>query len=459
MISSSARSTKSVCFAAALLLLQPAGGAAPHSPVYRGRELIGPSSPVGILNHSLPPLDGRQLQFFNALDAERSLLIHNCQGWCDQSDFSFARTMQHATSSMSLLKEAGTMQGWYSSACQIPTLGDICTPESGLPQRPLHLLAVVNRLDLATWSQSSDRWTGAEVRFVYGPKAATNEAIRFTLIVEFRYAPLTWGEFQGLANKWAKLSATNVPLTSASFGSLLANVLEDVGLGVRGAFELVRIRANYRSTGGQWFLLQWNLNANSQWASAPLDDQIDPDCYDGKGKPACSNLPKIWDQIAATPDVTRWRIPLGSGLSPSFAQYVEGTRPMRFLPGRSQDEPRRILSLQQCTQCHRPETGTDFNHVRNKVSGAPVAVLSSFLAGAGGSNPNPSYESLMDRTAATPVTLQVQTANGSGTTTVLRHFHDLGRRRLFMAALLAAPPSYSAEAETEILAYTTDFTH
>jgi hypothetical protein len=127
---------------------------------------------------------------------------------------------------------------------------------------------------------------------------------------------------------------------------------------------------------------------------------------------------------------------------------------------------RDIVSLEQCNQCHAAETGTGFNHIKNRNAGEN-AVLSSFLRGNGTLKPSLGELYFADIKVIPPVTVAYQTYGGECKTLmdappVTRQFHDLARRALFLAALLAdtTPGDNAMSAAGELVTrFTTSAAH
>jgi len=119
---------------------------------------------------------------------------------------------------------------WYASASNDPNFARLVAPWKGRPLRkaPFQLLAIVNRMDLASWNGESHsgapaQWTGGEVRFVYGvsPAGGSDDLPPFTLILEFRLPPRGWPEFQSLARSWQRVSQVSSKNTLAALSAAL----------------------------------------------------------------------------------------------------------------------------------------------------------------------------------------------------------------------------------------------
>ena len=102
---------------------------------------------------------------------------------------------------------------------------------------------------------------------------------------------------------------------------------------------------------------------------------------------------------------------------------------------------RKVVALQQCSNCHGAETNNqDFFHIANRMPDSHEAKLSPFLMG--GSDPKPSEEDINNEKENAVYTAHVSvTWPGSGdcpkaAVPIDRHYNDIARRSLFLAAVL-----------------------
>jgi hypothetical protein len=412
------------------------------------------------------------------IDAEKSLLIHDSTGdragLYDDKDLGFARVFTRAAAKMGMGNAAKASRSWYDSAAQtIPrfkgflTSGGAAgwngqTPESA----PFELLAVVNRMDFASTEcavkdvackAAKPMWRNAELHFAYGLVQDGHRA-NFTLIIEFVLPPLTWAEFRTLEGRWNHLGK----LTGGSYLNGLKAVINDTPV------SSVRLRTNSElGAGAPWFLAQWDFTS-AGLKQTDLPDQIWAECANqGYTSPfpgvrecpkacpgSCNKFSQLWDDYAKTSAAHHLPVLYAELLPLTQCYVVGGPKPggyfvgMDNAPGKCSDADgfaRRVIALQQCSMCHGPETNNGplnddpgFTHIHPREPKATMAGLSRFLTGA---ILKPSFEQL---NADASVNVAVFTAavhfDKPGcyppSQTIERRFHDLGRRSLFLAAVL-----------------------
>ncbi len=417
--------------------------------------------------------------WYDAIDSKRSLLIPFC-GFPDK-DICPGAAFQQKYSLESLFSiAAGRTQvdvqtarkRWFQEATSAKSGQTAPFARSGLSLatmlRSFQLLAVINRMDLATWSPGTPglpgRWSNSELRFIYAAKPVGSA--RFTLIVEFVLPDMEWKTFRTQAGRWSALAPTKVPL--GSLEEALGDVIEQTGYRTG---SKIRIRANCEASGGNWQFSQWEFRSPSHtlpgsFEQCSLDYQINP--LFAQPTPVSGPLAPRDAEARFNTYSAFWKsaqtvnaspIPIPAEMSTKTALYARSDAgpflsPPSDIPDSSQLRVRRnVIALQQCTGCHSRETSTHLQHVSES------GYISRFLV------PdrnvwNPSLEALAvdspDQPSATwDVTVRYCVAGGStaapndknaldcpnGRLIVeKRRFHDLARRRLFMATLLAAPP-------------------
>jgi hypothetical protein len=478
---------------AVLVLLFPAvAQQLTERPLFRNRSMVGPGQNLHFFAANSPGASASQFDSvladaYSRIDMDRSLLIHDCTagggtGWCQTPDddpaFAFQQTFSRAGRIAALKPGQASLQ-WFVSAQAVEGftdnmggLWDGASPAGA----PFLLLAVVNRIDLAEWDASRAKWKNAELRFVYGlKKTGASSAPPFTLIIEFVLPDLSWSELRALAADWQALAGMADTQLRTSLVGLVAKQFQR-------NLTLARLRTNWQlSTGhSKWGLAQWEFNT-SGLARTDLTDQINSACVNTIGAMAggCATYPQLWGLLAGIPDLKRWEIPAGSALLSNFEKYAPfptpGPQPkplgMATPWGVCNPSPRvrNVLSLQQCTFCHGAETNNDFTHVKNRLPTDRKAALSNFVQGL---IEKPTFTQLktLDPAAVFPVDLTYQTYSGQGSTcstivatqpTQHRYFHDLGRRALFLAAILIAPPGEPVpQGYLDLIAsYGADFSH
>jgi hypothetical protein len=404
---------------------------------------------------------------YNSIFSEKSLLIPFCifpiqAQICPDSTFYSLDAVFGAAAAGAGLNAGATAKRWFRDATEgpMPPFGSAPLTSENMLQS-FQLLAVVNRLDFATWSDRTQKWSNAELRFIYGLKPVPAQAAHFTLIVEFVLPDADWTTFQKQAQQWRNLSQ---PANAASsvFPGALGNVIEQTGYRKS---TIVRIRANCQMSGSQWGLSEWVFQ--SRTATTPpsfnrshLDFQVSNSYINPElgiaptlAQERLTAYTHFWTDFMAKTNITAPLQP-DSKLATVAEQYAFNSDflnpPPTLLDSPKLRSARNVIALQQCTRCHSRETNTQLQHVSE--SGA----VSAFLAPNG--NWNPKLEDLIGATPAVlPVPIRYCVTQSSETLTVeqpgphcvapqvevhdTRHFHDLARRKLFMATLLAAPPA------------------
>ena len=435
------------------------------------RPAQAPAAAAGIRQEA--PANLKLVSEYNSIQPERSLLLFDCARsgtWCADPAYAFNSIFGLATGDTS----PAAATAWYNSAMFRgvnefeTTLGS--WKGAPLDQAPFQLLAIVNRMDLAQWKGNS--WTGAEVRFVYGalPLNGSQNAPGFTLIFEFVLPPVAgWKSFRDLGREWQKISTAN---GDAAVAARLKIALEKSGYKV---FSDFRLRANHEVAGSAWRMWQWDLKRGVKAVPGVLTDQIRSEYSNGMvDSPAWQS---VWHRAAETIGFAR-HIEIAEG----FQQELSKVSPVEYGPndkgmpvppslcgsGSDVSAIRDVLSLQQCTFCHRGETGTRFTHISNRNTGED-ATLSAFLGGGskagGGKVLRPDLQALLsgDPVVIPAVTVTLPDSCHTGKKPERqRQFHDLARRTLFLAALLASPqpgnPAFE-EARQLVDSFTTSMPH
>lgn len=365
---------------------------------------------------------------------ERSLLLWDCEPgsfWCGDPAFQFKSIFSKAATLAGYSNPDDAAKAWYTSASQDQS-GTFANQVVSWPDphrldtAPFQLLAIVNRMDLATGDGTT--WKGPEIHFVYGLRGAT----QFTLILEFALPDFSWTDFQKLAGSWLKLSTDTVdkPIDLLN-QALLASRLDNSGF--------VRLRMNRGTAGGAWELSQWNFQVKGSLTLAPtLDDQINLAILAARLKDAWPTQPPSADTL----DIS---IPAGLQAPPrmKYTLLETGMQTPQGLCTTEPDTTRNILAIQQCSFCHNIETGATFQHIANPQSGSS-AVLSAFLTG--GTPTLPTVESLYFATnnagySSAKFNYQKYGGQNCGqlqSQPIERKFNDLARRALFLAAVIAA---------------------
>jgi hypothetical protein len=426
------------------------------------------------------------VEYYSKINPKRSLLLYDCADashWCERKEFGFEKVFTQLAR-LENLEPNESVRLWYKSADKMESFRKQTSPWNGqsLTTNRFQLLAIVNRMDLAKWDEKTKMWTGAELRFVYGPARVPPAHIvqPLTLIAEFVMPPLNGRTFRALAQAWFDLSRA----TPDALVGGLKHVVDQCRIGES---PLVRLRLNHETGTGPWEFAEWDFGpAKSRAAPCgeadtnrslpgglfepwPLQDQITARATK-EGTEEKSAYLELWARSESS-------VPNKAGITvpPCLRErgtvsYVKGARGMPIpTEVRNADlQTRNILSLQQCSFCHSSESGTKFMHISNR-SPDQNSKLSGFLTGKSGNAERlPAIDELCSKPQASyakPFRVKVHyttTARGVGSKSerakVIRCFNDLARRGLFLSAVLMAGDDPSERIQ-EINEFRTDFSH
>jgi len=417
------------------------------------------------------PLDEK----YKRLKPERSLILYDCGAqsrWCANADLGFPAIFSAAVKGLGLGWPDDAVQAWYRSLAQEGHAAALLNPWVGasVADAPFHTLAIVNRMDLAEWTGKN--WRSAELRFVYGRKPVAGVAPGMTLILEFVLPDMDWAPFRDLAAKWEQLGQ----VTDAGFANALQDALNASRFGQAG---LVRIRTNH-TVAGPWQFGEWHLTSRTTVrAGQPLERALLADQIEPKYTAAAPGTLWYWTYMQLWPDIGRLPGPRRIHIAPRFLDTAPPiysakrqtlgdhtltmATPAKYCAA---EATRNTLALQRCTGCHSNETGTNFVHISNRLTGQS-STLSGFLKGSG---KDPAvldiYYGTPDQIFSVDVYFDTYRPKAPGAVCdqlVMRHttrkFYDLGRRRLFLASVLIAPAVPSDDEAFKIQMFGTDFTH
>ena len=329
------------------------------------------------------PIDDK----YKTIRPERSLLINNCDGFCDDPALAFTSVVTVAASGLGNSSASLVPKHWFDLASDaIPAFWQRFPPiwDGRLPTDPFQLLAVVNRLDFAKSSCSTRKpeevcWTGAELHMVYGSK----DGGPFNVIVELVLPPLNWTSLSALALRWFSLQDLTTP---NQMRTSLETLIKDEAKSLQSA----RVRSNSSTGGGNspWFLTQWTLSSTGI-QQVSLDDEIRRECTSHTGSyttigvgceqsenPQCQRYPQLFQKVQS--------IAVQGGqsyeIAPNYGEllvrsecYANGHKNTTFegmdgpkgscsadnsvnSPEGAVSLARNILSLQQCSFCHGAES-------------------------------------------------------------------------------------------------------
>jgi hypothetical protein len=456
-----------------------------QQPMFKNRAVNSNAQPGDV-----PPCVRDQ---YNAIQSERSLLIpfcplpdmETCPGgafYSLESLFSIAATLAHIDPQ----KARGQWFQQATSGASAPFGNSVLALANIL--QSFQLLAVVNRMDLGVWGSKGagqpEAWSNAELRFIYGLKPLKNPG-RFTLIVEFVLPDMGWTAFRDQASQWKALGPPSV--TANSLQRELARVIEQTGY--RNA-ATVRLRANC-DVGGKWRFSEWVFHGAAgtspgSFELSDLDFQVNnaymqPTLVTDRATSAeatqrFETYATFWEATTdpSSPVSVDPKMAVKTA-DYSFSQQIPFLSPPPTLAYSTLLGLRRnVIALQQCTGCHARETNTNLQHVSESGD------ISRFLL-PNRKAWNPTLEDLTlpcsDATCATldvPIqycsTITTRVApSGNDTincpsptqpTSEHRRFHDLARRKLFMATVLDTAGDTPRPGDVDhIMAYAPDFVH
>jgi hypothetical protein len=399
---------------------------------------------------------------YNAILPERSVLVYQCdKGFllCDDKTYGFAAMIMEAAKIANSAHPSPEplAQGWLASAGAQDNVFRSEVTFSTLASAPFQLLAISNRMEHA--HLGSGRWSGAQIHFVYGLVPSNNAKPKnLTVILEFGLRDFLAADFAALAAEWGKLST----VADRAYSGQLQTALKRSGFALdpSGRTSLLRVRSRIDHEVGPWRLSQLLLDPTSpdpsfhtKFAQAPLDDQLVTDAARN-----AADYMLLWGRVQSslTPPSS---IPRGSPPSPPVPASIQAPSvidhrgsltgmpiPQQACAGKDKTAVRDELAMQQCTWCHSTETNTTFQHVTNRpVKGA--SFLSGFLAGQhpeNAHNLHPSMEDLYNgnRNVVWWASFNYDSFSpGRGgacnpeVVPVVRKFHDLARRALFLVAI------------------------
>jgi hypothetical protein len=321
-------------------------------------------------------------------------------------------------------------------------------PLFSLAKAPVRLLAIINRIDLARTQDiyancpADKPFGGAELRFIYSARTATDDEHYLSLIVEFVLPCKTAAELQSIGNEWWPLK--DMDPSSPKYRATLEGILD------RRTIESgqVRLRVNGKAT-NSWNTREFGFTASgispqdlARQYSAEVQLGVCQDSSQLLGKYVHANLPGVNDSnytygsgdplatktaTIADPDESFHAVlTLGENLTDSSNQT---------LSGKAADDARYSLSLNACNACHGPETGVIFHQVSQRQPTRP-SDLSGFLTGATDGAPSGSTGLL---TAKTPTNISQLSNCAALAKPQSRQFNDLLRRHVFLYYLRNPP--------------------
>lgn len=307
---------------------------------------------------------------------------------------------------------AAAMQAWLDKWPRLPD------GRLDLARAPMRLLAIVNRMDLGS-SPLYGSGNGGEARLVFGaldcaPDLFSTEVMQMTVIFEYRVPAPTCHAVRARALQWHDLGS--LVLGSAAYNAALQAITDGFTLAGSDPSQLPnrsaigQVRTNEFALGNPWELRESRLIAAGKrtgWLQHTTVAQT-PDPSVELATPARladfinANEPSL---LALSHQVPL-QYPAGTPFLGGNALSGGISGPGHFwnAPGILNLEARHRFSFATCDGCHRPETRTDFTHIRPRSFGAE-SHLSDFLTGANMPKTDPvsgvsrTFHELLDRAA------------------------------------------------------------
>jgi hypothetical protein len=303
-----------------------------------------------------------------------------------------------------------------------------------VPKIPLRLLAVVNRIDLATMNGCGPGRIGkAEVRFVYAGIPPPSSDPFFTGIVEFILPCMSKADFHTMGQEWISLASE----PSATYLRRLECILDRR----TAQAASVRVRVNGEAPGGPWYLGQFAVSAQGLVRQQPdrqanyvLNDCVDRDpCFNHFVRSHAKNIRNSNYSFTGQSFATNFGMLYHTPPSVLTLANVIGN-PVKT------DGIRFSLSINSCTGCHGWETvrsgsdsATPFDHVKYRVQ-CRRSLLSNFLTGTETGNPGIGLWTV----GQPPVLSECSPPKASA-----RNYNDLLRRHLYLYILNSLSPNDS----------------
>ncbi|MGA7241411.1 MAG: hypothetical protein WBY44_37355 [Bryobacteraceae bacterium] len=316
---------------------------------------------------------------------------------------------------------------------------------------PVHLLAIVNRLDQAR-VDGNGNLCGAEIRFDYQALTGNVRPDYLRLIVEFALRCVKPEFFQGWAQSWNGLAG--LPMDPDEHGKYpYQDELKTLLQQLTAQANVARLRANGLGQNNDWEMREFVFGAGS---IAPFDMEREPNILLGKCQDANSQLGKFavahkadildpnntWD-YHADPVLRCFHDPARPNNCDPETVGANGTRVLVLgadvLDDNSRDEVRHQLSVNSCSACHGLETRDDIHQIgpRN-TENTDESDLSGFLTGAADCARGPKATLNTDDSACTAPLRDLPKPGGACADVELanRSYNDLLRRHMFIYKVL-----------------------
>ncbi|QEY17057.1 hypothetical protein D0C16_14370 [Cellvibrio sp. KY-GH-1] len=275
-----------------------------------------------------------------------------------------------------------------------------------LDQLPFRLLAIVNRIDLATipaYGASTANKPG-EIRFVFGlvqRNGSQCSAAPMTAIFEYRDATSSCSGLKDLANKWLNLDSIGVQFgrNSANYRDALKAITDTVT--APNANKLNQLRTNDIAFGSPWQLREFVISGG-KLSPTTIKQTPNPVQFQATTAPGAATTKDYLQQNANGILCENYTVPetigtqrfLGASTDYGFSttwpitpDVVPASFPTCYkssvtntngttLDTRIKSEVRHKFALNTCDACHSGETRTGFVHIDWATRG-----LSGFMTG------------------------------------------------------------------------------
>ena len=283
-----------------------------------------------------------------------------------------------------------------------------------LSKAPLHLLAIVNRLDLGdNPGYGGGTANAGELRFVFGVMSNCNPT-PFAVILEYGIPPKSCPQIRNLAQSWINLSTmiAGSPAYNAALQSITDPVVKHGAGGAKpNGSALNQLRTNEIALAAPWELREFRIDGAARLLRETTVKQTPIATLFGGSTVANyvnANAVAIKNHTNVVPLIFGGG-PFLSGNAPMPPSWWNGPAS----PAIPDNDARNVFSLSTCNGCHDRETNTTFVHVNPSTPIGSPAALSGFLTGI--------------------------TVNDPAVPATLRQYHDLLDRRNKLAAKASSP--------------------
>lgn len=239
-----------------------------------------------------------------------------------------------------------------------------------LTRAPMRLLAIVNRVDLASGSDAG------EGRFVFGVLGPDGEALQFTIILEYDL-PLSEGSVEAWTQAWHELSAF-APTSSGYKQRLQAITQAFAGADAMperpNGSAISQVRSNEIALSVPWELREFKLTSGGQLRERPVALTPAGDFL------FTTRLGRFINQNEEAILAQEHVVPASFEGEPFRGGAILNNIDFWGAANVENNEARHLFSLNTCNGCHGGETETFFLHVNPREAG-DVAALSPFMTG------------------------------------------------------------------------------